>query len=200
MILILAGGSTGCINHNTRHVRLLKPGTRPFAVEWVWGLEHFDGHRRRGVQACHSLILAGWGYGEVNPVYIGKETVTPGKVPTNMRSNTTIICSRQISTGKFMVTVDGEGRVKQSKRIGQLKYHNPGIFTHSTSVGNFKAQPAIILHVPLMEGIDFGIMHNNTSHSFSQFSGEFLINNTPSDPSTRSPHFQDAQHAMSKFY
>jgi len=43
-------------------------------------------------------------------------------------------------------------------------------------------------------------MHNdNSSHSFSQFIGEYLINKTLSDPSTSSLSFEDAQHALSKF-
>ncbi|PUU73743.1 hypothetical protein B9Z19DRAFT_1196717 [Tuber borchii] len=108
---------------------------------------------------------------------------------------------QQISTGEFRVTVDGEGRVKRSKLSGELKYDDPGIFNLLTSVGNFTAQSAMLLRIPPPQRLDVGIMHNdNQSHSFSQFIGEYLINKTLSDLSTPSPNFEDAQHALSKFY
>ena len=118
-----------------------------------------------------------------------------------MQSNTTIICSQQISTGQFKVTVDGEGHVKKSKLIGELKYNDPTIFNHTTTVGNFTAQLAILFRTPPGKRIDGGIMHNdNSSRGFSQFIGEYLINKTLSDPSTPPPSFEDAQQALSIFY
>ena len=115
-----------------------------------------------------------------------------------MKSNTTIICSQQISTGEFKVTVDGAGRVKRSQLIGELRYDDPRIFNASTSVGNFTAQLVSLLIQPTSH---FGVMHNdNSSHSFSQFIGEHLINKTLSDPATPPPSFEDAQLALSKLY
>ena len=195
---ILDGGSVRCGNNNTMSSTLLKPGTHPFAVEWVSSLKASDGNDQKAVQACGGLILAGWGRGEANLV---EEDKFSRKTSTTMQSNTTIICSQQISTGEFRVTVDGEGRVKRSKLIGELKYNDPRIFNYSTSVGNFTAQLARLLSAPPKNGFDFGIMHNDSSsHSFSQFIGEYLINKTLSDPSTPSPSFEDAQLALSKFY
>lgn len=118
-----------------------------------------------------------------------------------MQSNTTIVCSQQISTGEFMVIVDEKGCVHRSKLIGELKYNNSRIFNRVTSVGNFTAQLAMLLPVPSKDGFDVGIMHNhNTSHCFSQFIGEYLINKTLSDSSIPSPNFEDAQPSLSKFY
>ena len=194
------GDSVRCWNNHTIDVQLLKAGTHPFAVEWVWGLEASNGSDQKAVQACGSQILAGWGRGEANRE---DQDNSPFNTKTSaiMQSNTTIICSQQISTGEFKVTVDGEGRVKRSKLIGELKYDDPTIFNRSTSVGNFTAQLATLFRASPMKGIDFGIMHNdNSSHSFSQFIGEYLINKTLSDPSTPSPSFEDAQHALSMFY
>ena len=105
------------------------------------------------------------------------------------------------SLTEFRVTVDPDGRVKRTKLIGELKYDDPTIFSRSTSVGNFTAQLAMLLRAPPRKGLDFGIMHNdNSSNSFSQFIGEYLIKKTPSDPSTPSPSFQDAHQALSRFY
>ena len=191
--------SVRCRITNRMDVELLKPGTHPFAVEWVRGLKDSNGSDQKTLQVCSSLILASWGRGEANMVDGG----TPSKISATMRSNTTIICSQQISTGEFMVTVDGEGRVKRSKLLGDLKYDDPTIFNHSTSVGNFTAQLAIILSTPLRVdgGLYFGTMRNdNSSHSFPLFIGEYLINKNLSDPSTPSPKFEDAQEALSKFY
>ena len=194
------GDSVRCWNNHTIDVQLLKAGTHPFAVEWVWGLEASNGSDQKAVQACGSQILAGWGRGEANRE---DQANSPFNTKTSaiMQSNTTIICSQQISTGEFKVTVDGEGRVKRSKLIGELKYNDPTIFNRSTSVGNFTAQLATLFRASPMKGIDFGIMHNdNSSHSPSQFIGEYLIKKTLSDPATPSPSFEDAQQALSMFY
>jgi len=191
------GDSVLCSNNQTMNADSLKQGTHPFAVEWDWGLEASNGSDQKAVQACGNLILAGWGRGEANH----DASSALGTTSVTMQSNTTLICSQQISTGEFMVTVDGEGSVKRSKLIGELKYDDPRIFNRSTSVGNFTAQLAMLLRVPAKQGFDVGIMHNdNTSHCFAQFLGEYLINKTLSDPSTPSPNFEDAQHALSKFY
>ena len=193
------GDSVLCSNNQTMNADSLKQGTHPFAMEWDWGLEASDGSDQKAVQACGSLILAGWGRGEANH----DASSTLGTTSVTMQSNTTILCSQQISTGEFKVTVDEEGRVKRSKLIGELKYDDPRIFNRSTSVGNFTAQLAMLLRVPPKQGFDVGIMHNdndNTSHSFAQFIGEYLINKTLSDPSTPSPTFEDAQQALSMFY
>jgi len=193
-------GSVHCWNNHTIDVELLKAGTHPFAVEWVWGLEASDGSDQKALEACGSQILAGWGRGEANREEQDNSPLST-KTSAIIQSNTTIICSQQISTGEFKVTVDGEGRVKKSKLIGELTYNDPTIFNRSTSVGNFTVQLATLFRAPPMTGIDFGIMHNdNSSHSFSQFIGEFLIDKTLSDPSTPSPSFEDAQHALSMFY
>ena len=99
------------------------------------------------------------------------------------------------------MTVDGKGRVNRSKLIEELKYNNSRIFNRATSVGNFTAQLAMLLCVLPKHRFDVGIMHNdNTSHCFSQFIGEYLINKTLSDSSIPSPNFEDVQHALSKFY
>jgi len=191
------GDSVLCGNIQSMDAQLLKPGTEPFAVEWVWGLNAFDRSDQKAVQACRSLILASWGRGEANTVDGG----TFRNTSAAMHSNTTIICNQQISTGDFRVTVDEEGRVKRSKLIGELKYDDPGVFNSSTSVGNFTGQLAMLLRASPRRELDYGIMHNdNLSHSFSQFIGEHLINKTLSDPSTPSPSFEDAQLALSKFY
>ena len=197
-IPISDGDSVRCGNNKTIDVLSLKPGIHPFAVEWVWGLKASDDGDQKAVQACGSIILAGWGRGEANVV---DKANSYRNTFTTMQSNTTIICNQQISTGEFRVTVDGEGRVKRSKLIGELKYDDPRIFNGSTSVGNFTAQLAMLLRAPPRKGLDFGIMHNdNSSNSFPQFIGEYLINKTLSDPSTPSPSFEDAQEALSIFY
>ena len=191
------GGSLPCWNRRAMNDQLLEQGTHPFAAEWVWGLDTFDGGDKKAVQTCRSLILAGWGRGEAkrpNATF----PVTPF---ATMQSNTTILCSQQISTGEFKVTVDGEGHVKRSKLIGELKYNDPAIFNRSTTVGNFTAQLARIFSTPPMQESDFGVMHtDNSSHSFSQFIGEYLINKTLSDPTTPPPSFEDAQHLLSMVY
>ena len=195
------GDSVGCLSTNLWDVQLVKPGIHPFAVEGVWGLEASNGSDQKAMQACHSLILAGWGRGEANQSDIAGTTAASRNISVNMESSTTILCSQKISTGDFRVTVDGEGRVKRFKLIGELKYNDPRIFNHSTSVGNFTAQLAMLLRVSPRKGLDLIIMHNdNSSHSFSQFIGEYLINKTLSDPSTPSPSFEDAEKALSKFY
>ena len=200
------GSSVRCWNNKTIDLELLNPGTHPFAVEWVWGLQAFDGSNQKAVQACGSLILAGWGRGEANKfksnfTISGIITFEHEHVSTTMQSNTTIICNQHISTGEFRVTVDEEGRVKRSRLIGELIYNDPRIFNDSTSVGDFTAQLAMLLRAPPRRESDFGIMHNdNSSHSFSQFIGEYLINKTLSNPATPSPSFEDAQQALSKFY
>ena len=198
------GSSVRCWNNKTMNIELLKPGTHPFAVEWVWGLTPPYGSDLKAVQACGSLILAGWGRGEANIVFgnTPRTNVAASKTfSLTMQSNTTIICNQQISTGEFRVTVDEEGRVKRSKLIGELKYDDPRIFNHSTSVEDFTAQLAMLLRASPVRGLDVGIMHDDdSSHSFSQFIGEYLINKTLSDPATPSPSFEDAQQALSKFY
>ena len=198
---ILNGGSVHCGNNHSISTQMLKEGTYPFAVEWVWGLKASNISDQKGEQACSSLILASWGRGEANRKELDRvDPYLNTTIPTTMQSNTTIICSQQISTGKFKVTVDGEGHVKKSKLIGELKYNDPTIFNRSTSVGNFTAQLAKLFYAPRGKCV-FGIMHNdNSSHSFSQFIGEYLINKTLSDPSTPSPSFEDAQQALSMVY
>ena len=196
-IPISDGDSLGCRITNLIDDYSLKPGIHPFAVEWVSSLKASNQSDQGAMQACGSLILAGWGRGETNLVDGGTTT----HISATIQSNTTIICSQHISTGEFMLTVDGEGRVKRSMLISDLKYDDPTIFNRSTSFGNFTAQLAILLNTPLYTGRNFGIMHNdNSSHSFSQFIGEHLIKKTLSDPSTPSPSFEDAQQALSKFY
>ena len=191
------GTSVRCGNHQSMDTDLLKPGTHPNAVEWVWGLGALDGSDQKALRACPSIIVAGWGRGEAIKV----NRSDSGPPSETMQSNTTIICSQQIATGEFRVTVDGEGRVKRSKLIGELKYNDPRIFNRSTSVGNFTAQLALLLSAPPGRAPNFGIMYNdNSSHSFSQFIGEHLISKTLSDPSTPSPSFEDAQQALSLFY
>jgi len=153
----------------------------------VWGLKASNGSDQKAVQACSSVILAGWGRGNF-PNYA---------VPryTNLQLENLY--------GRFRVTIDGEGCVKRSKLIGELKYDDPGIFNRSTSVGKFTAQfpLAMLLRTPPPQRLDVGIMRNdNQSHSFSQFIGEYLINKTLSNPSNPSPSFEDAQQALSKFY
>ena len=210
------GDSVRCQNARPINADFLNPGTHPLAAEWVWGLQASNRSDQKAMQACHSLILAGWGRGEANIVDpippISKPLTTNTsqalaaaifrkKGSANMQSNTTIICSQQITTGEFRVTVDDEGRVKRSKLIGELKYDDPRIFNRSTSVGNFTAQLAKLLRLPPKQKYDVGIMHNdNTSHCFSLFIGEHLINKTLSNPSTPPPSFEDAQQALSKFY
>ncbi|PUU76809.1 hypothetical protein B9Z19DRAFT_1129183 [Tuber borchii] len=181
--------------------QLLKSGTHPFAVEWVHDLEASNPNDKKAVRGCRGLILAAWGRGEVNQRKTASETAIDIQVDIDMQSNTTIICSQQISTGVFRVTVDGEGRVKRSKLIGELKYDDPEIFNPSASVRNFTAQLAMLLRAPPRQIFNPGIMHNdNASHSFSLFIGEYLIKKTLSDPATPSPSFEDAQQALSKFY
>ncbi|PUU73919.1 hypothetical protein B9Z19DRAFT_1196591 [Tuber borchii] len=192
------GDSVRCGNNVTMDVELLKPGIQPYAMEWVWGLKASDGSDQKAVQACGSRILAGWGRGEVE-IVVGENSF--GTSSVTMQSNTTLICSQQISSGQFRVTVDGEGHVKKFKRIGELKYDDPRIFNGSTSVGNFTAQLAILLRASPNKELDLSIMHYfNSSHSFPHFIGEYLINKNLSDPSTPSPSFEDAQQALSKFY
>ena len=198
------GGSVRCGKNYPMDIQLLKEGAHPFAVEWVSGLIAPDGSDLKAVQACSSLILAGWGRGKAKTTREKKDRGNPNeKVSATMESNTTIICSQQISTGEFKVTVDGEGHVKRSQLMGELKYNDPTIFNRSTTVGNFTAQLARLFCAPpgKIGDFDFGIMHNdNSSHSFSQFIGEYLTNKTLSDPSTSSPSFEDAQHALSMPY
>ena len=195
------GGSVGCSEKRWFNPELLSTGTHPFAVEWVWRLHAADTGDQKAVQACSSLILAGWGRGETEPPVVKKDRVNHKKVSATMKTNTTIICSQQISTGEFRVTVDSAGRVKRSQLIGELRYDDPRIFNASTSVGNFTAQLVSLLIQPTKYTLDFSTMHNdNSSHSFSQFLGEHLINKTLSDPATPSPSFEDAQLALSKFY
>ena len=100
------------------------------------------------------------------------------------------------------MTVDGQGHVNRSKLIGELKYDDPRIFNGSTSVGNFTAQLARLLSKPPRTASTvFTILHNdNSPHSFLHFIGEYLINKTLSDPATPPPSFEDAEHAVSKFY
>jgi len=188
------GGSVPCSNSNFIAAGSPKAGGYPFAMEWVLGLTASNGSDQQAGQACSSLILASWVRGE------GYEFTNRTSFAI-MQSNTTIICSQQISTGEFKVTVDGEGHVKRSKLIGQLKYNDPTIFNSSTSVGNFTAQLATLFRSPPGKRVDIGVMHNdNSSRSFSQFIGEYLINKTLSDPATPSPSFEDAQQALSMFY
>ncbi|PUU73735.1 hypothetical protein B9Z19DRAFT_1094473 [Tuber borchii] len=197
IVPISDGGSVLCSNNQTMNADSLKQGTHPFAMEWTWGLDASDGSDQKAVQACGSQILAGWGRGEADH----DASSAPARTSVTMQSNTTIICRQQISTGEFMVTVDGEGNVKRTKLIGGLQYDDPRIFNRSTSVGSFTAQLAMLLRVPPKQGFDVGIMHSDDiSPCFPQFIGGHLINNTLSDPSTPSPSFEDAQHALSKFY
>ena len=90
--------SVRCVNNKTMDVLSLKPGTHPFAVEWVWGLKASDGSDQKAVRACGSLILAGWGRGEANVI---DKANSFRKTSTTMQYNTTIICSQQITTGEF---------------------------------------------------------------------------------------------------
>ena len=196
------GGSIGCSIERAMGPELLKTGTHPFAVEWVWNLVAADSNDQKAMQACSSLILASWGRGEANLLVAEKDEVNSfTNFSATMKSNTTIICSQQISTGEFRVMVDGAGRVRGSQLIGELKYDDPRIFNASTSVGNFREQIVYLLIQPASNELTFGTMHNdNSSHSFSQFIGEYLINKTLSNPATPPPSFEDAQLALSKFY
>ena len=203
-IPISDGGSVRCENYVSMDTEWLKAGTHPFSMEWVWHLKASNGSDQKAVQACNSLILAGWGRGEANRTEsdsAGPFTYPFLTISTTMQSNTTIICSQQISTGEFQVTVDGEGHVKRSKLIGELKYNDPKIFDHSTSVGDFTAQLAMLFQTPPGKYGTFGTMHNdNSSSTFQHFIGEHLINKTLSDPANPSPSFEDAQHALSMVY
>jgi len=174
---------------------LLETGIHPFAAEWFWSFKAADRNDQKAMQACSSLILAGWGRGEAN---LGKDECNRCRtISSTMQSNTTIVCNQQVSTGQFRVTVDGQGRVKRSKLIGELNYDDPRIFNHTTSVLNFTAQLGKLISVPPGEVVDYGIMHNdNSSHSFLNFIGEYLINKTLSNPSTLPPSFEDAQQAL----
>jgi len=60
------GGSLRCRSEGMMYPQILEVGTHPFAMEWVWGLQAFDGSDKKAMQACRSLILAGWGRGEAN--------------------------------------------------------------------------------------------------------------------------------------
>ena len=197
---ILDGDSVHCVSNYSMSTRFLREGTHPFAVEWVWDLKASNSSDQKAEQACSSLILAGWGRGQAS--LNEPDGADPDlKFPATMQSNTTIICSQQISTGEFEVTVDGEGHVNRSELIGELKYNDPTIFNASTTVGNFTTQLATLFLKPPGKSMEFGIMHNdNSSNSFSQFIGEYLINKTLSDPSTPPPSFEDAQQALSMFY
>lgn len=53
-------------NNETIDGDFSKPGTHPFVVEWVWGLQASDGSDKKAVQVCSSLILTSWSYGEAN--------------------------------------------------------------------------------------------------------------------------------------
>jgi len=193
----LSHGSVFCGNNNTMDAQLLKPGNHRMAMEWVWDLKAFDSSDQKAMQACGRLIMAGWGCGETN---LFKNT-TFSYTSATMYSNTTIICNQQVSTGQFMVRVDGEGRMKRSKLIGELKYDDRRIFYYSTSARNFTAQLAMLHVEPPWNRLDYGIMHNDNSfHSFSHLIGEYLVTKTLSDSSPPSPRFEDAQHALSKFY
>ena len=194
------GDPVRCWGEHEMDVQLLKSGIHPFAAEWIWGLDPTNSSDQKAMQPCNNKILAGWGRGEANPVMFKGTAIRDDNTSINMQSNTTIICSPQISTGEFRVTVDEEGHVKRSKLIGELKYDDPGIFNHSTAVGNFTAQMAFILN-SCPKGGDLSIMHNDhLSHSFPQFIGEHLINKNLSDPSTPPPSLEDAQQALSKYY
>ena len=131
-------------NNNAMDAQSLKPGTHLFAVEWVWGLKAFDGSGQKAAHACGSLILAGWGRGEANLVDRGNFSNTSVIMP----SNTTIICNQQTSTGELRVTVNEESPVKRLKLMGEPKGNSPRIFYRSTSVGNFTAHLAMLLHAP----------------------------------------------------
>jgi len=180
---------------------LLKSGTHSFAVEWVCGLEASNRRDQKVTEGCRSLILASWGRCEVNFNKTANQIVIEMEVDINIQSNTTIICSQQISTCLVRVTADEEGREKKSKLIGEVKYEDAAIFNRCTSVGNFTAQLAIPLRAPPRQKSNTSIMHNdNSSHTFSQFISQYLINKNISDPSNSSPIFQDAQQALSKFY
>ena len=120
-IPISDGDSVRCRITSFMDVELLNPGTHPFALEWVRGFKDSYGSDQKTVQVCSSLILASWGRGEVNLVDRGASR----NISATMQSNTTIISSQHISTGEFRVTVDGEGRVKRSKLVGDLKYDDP---------------------------------------------------------------------------
>ena len=124
--------------------QLLELGSYPVAAEWVWGLQASDESDKKAMQACSSLIVAGWGRSEAKNQLSADGSIFTSLATTGMQSNTTIICSQQISAGEFKVTVDGEGHVKISKLIGELKYNDPTIFNHSTTVGNFTAQLAML--------------------------------------------------------
>jgi len=91
--------------------------------------------------------------------------------------------------------------MKRSKLIGELKYKDLNIFDHSTSVRNFTAHLGMLFcDAPGLKW-DLGIIHNDsTSHTFVRFIGKNLMNKTRSDPSTPSPSFKDAQHALSMLY
>ena len=197
---ISGGDPVRCWGYYGMDVQLLKSGTHPFAAEWVWSLGAAPNSDQKATQPCNSLILAGWGRGEATPGMFNGTAIAGSVTSVNMQSNTTIICTPQIATGEFRVTVDEEGHVKRSKLIGELKFDDPGIFNHSTAVGNFTAQLAILLSTPPRRA-NLGVMHSDhLSHSFPQFIGEHLINKNLSDPSAPPPSFEDAQQALSKFY
>lgn len=179
---------------------LLKLGTYPFAMECVCGLKATNQMDKKAGLRRGSIILADWGRGQVNVVNEAIYRTTFRSASATKYSNTTIICRQQISTGKFRVTVDDEGHVNSFKLIGELKYNDPRICTHSTSGRNFTAQLATLLRDAAGLKWDMGIMHNdNRSHTFAQFIGEYLINKTLSDPLTPLRSFEDAQHALSMF-
>jgi len=87
-------------------------------MEAVWCLKVSNQVDQEAILACASIVIAGWGRDQANMVDQdgGRQTLA------STHSNTTIIWSQQISTGKFRGTVDDEGRVTRSKLIGQLKY------------------------------------------------------------------------------
>ncbi|KAG0127965.1 hypothetical protein HOY82DRAFT_624030 [Tuber indicum] len=187
---ILDGDSVHCRLNISIDIPSLEPGTRPFALEWASAPIAPDTRDPKATESCSSLILAGWGRGEANPED-PRETI---------QSHTTIACNQQISTGEFKVTVDGNGRVKRSELIGQLKYNDPRLFNHSTTIRNFTAQLGVLFGAHPMGGHQ-GVMHDdNSAHIFPQFIGEYLTNKTLSNPGTPPPSFEEAQHALSTFY
>jgi hypothetical protein len=115
--------------------------------------------------------------------------------------NTTILCTQQISSAKYNVVVDNNGRVQRFTRLTPLTYDDSSHFDSSTTTASFKAQLGTIIRTNPSAGRDTGSMHNDAiPHSFPHFFADNRLGKTLCDPATPPPSFEDAQLGFDLFY
>ena len=200
------GGEVRCNNSLVEFmVPSLKTGI--FAGEYLYGLGPTDRRDKEAEDFCNSLLVVGWSRGSIT---VGERNDSTVNYIMDMGTyaSTTILCMQQISSARFNVVVDNNGRVQDFERLTPFTYDDSSLFNYATTITSFKAQLSTIIRTNPSSGRDTGEMHNGPSPNRFPYG---LINRKADkahprpqgylcDPQKPPPSFEDAQRGFQDFY